>query len=203
MFRAEKNNLPKNYSVPQDLKTFLGAIKSEILDQSNRNYVPCNIPEDEIVALKELIRLQRDWIITIKPCDKGAGVIIIDFNEYLRASYMPISSKQKQPDGTFKYRYELVDVLKKEKAKTQIKKQIDEGLNNDIITQEEYNALDSEDKDVARFYCNFKVHNNYEPKLAPPPRAIISGSGSITENASLFVQHHIKDINNPSLIYSG
>ena len=29
---------------------------------------------------------------------------------------------------------------------------------------------------------------------APPPRPIISGSGSITENASLYVQHHIKDV---------
>ena len=115
---------------------------------------------------------------------------------------MHISSKQKQPDGTFKNRYELVDVLQIEKAKTEIKKLIDEGLNNDIITQEEYDAMDPEDKDVARVYCNFKVHKSYEPKTAPPPRAIISGSGSITENASLFVQHHIKDISttHPSYI---
>ena len=115
---------------------------------------------------------------------------------------MHISSKQKQPDGTFKNRYELVDVLQIEKAKTEIKKLIDEGLNNDIITQEEYDAMDPEDKDVARVYCNFKVHKSYEPKTAPPPRAIISGSGSITENISLFLKHHSKDISttHPSYI---
>ena len=46
------------------------------------------------------------------------------------------------------------------------------------------------------------MHKNYKHKTAPPPRAIISGSGSITENASLFVQHHIKNIStsHPSYI---
>ena len=91
-----------------------------------RNSVPCNIPEDEIVALKELIRLQRNQIIAIKPCDEGAGVLILYFNEYLTASYMRISSKQKQPYGTFTNCYELVDVLEIKMAKTEIKKVIDE-----------------------------------------------------------------------------
>ena len=79
-------------------------------------------------------------------------------------------------------------------AKTEIKKLIDEGLNTNIITQEEYNAIDPRDKDVARFHCNFKVNKSYELKTASPSRATINGSGSITENASLFLQHHITDI---------
>ena len=28
---------------------------------------------------------------------------------------------------------------------------------------------------------------------APPPRPIVSGSGSVTENIAAFVDHHIKD----------
>ena len=57
---------------------------------------------------------------------------------------MRISSKQKQPYGTFINCYEFVDVLEIKMAKTEIneiKKLIDEGLNNNIITQEEYNAI--------------------------------------------------------------
>ena len=38
------------------------------------------------------------------------------------------------------------------------------------------------------------MHKKYEHKKAPQPRAIISGSGSLTENASLFVQHHVQEL---------
>ena len=62
IFREEKTNMPKNYSIPEGLKTFLAAIKSEIQDPRNRNEVPCNIPQDELVALKELIHLQKERI---------------------------------------------------------------------------------------------------------------------------------------------
>lgn len=38
------------------------------------------------------------------------------------------------------------------------------------------------------------MHKTYETKTAPPPRPIISGVGSMTENISLYVQHHIQNI---------
>ena len=194
LFKTHKNNLPKNYTIPQGLKTFLSAVKSEIIDPRNRNSVPCNIPPQEIAALKELIRLQKERIITIKACDKGGGIIILDFNEYLRACYMHLADKHTQADGAQQNHYELVSVFEIEKTKEAITKLIDEGLNNKIISQQEYDTINPEDKNLARFYCNFKVHKEYEHKKAPKPRAIISGSGSITENASLFVQHHIQQV---------
>ena len=70
LYKTQKNYLPNNYTVPQGLKTFLSAIKSEIIDPKNRNSVPCNIPPEEIAALKELIRLQKERIITIKACEE-------------------------------------------------------------------------------------------------------------------------------------
>ena len=71
---------------------------------------------------------------------------------------------------------------------------LEKGLQDGIITQNEFNSMDPNDKDLARFYCNFKVHKTYEAKTAPPPRPIVSGSGSMTENVSLFVQHHIHNL---------
>ena len=35
LYKSHKNNLPKNYTVPQGLNTFLSAIKSEIIDPKN------------------------------------------------------------------------------------------------------------------------------------------------------------------------
>ena len=92
------------------------------MDHKNRNTIPCNIPQDEIAALKELIRLQRDRVITIKSCDKGAGLIILDFNEDMRACYLHLSSKQIQGDGTLENRFEQVNDFQIEKAKDALKK---------------------------------------------------------------------------------
>ena len=65
----EKNNLPRNHRTPEDLKMFCHAVKSEILDPEKRNKVRPNLPPGELKALKELISLQRNRVITIKPCE--------------------------------------------------------------------------------------------------------------------------------------
>ena len=36
------------------------------MDYRNRNDVQCNLPQDEIEALRELIKLQKDKVIVIK-----------------------------------------------------------------------------------------------------------------------------------------
>ena len=59
MFKTNKTNFPKNYTVPEGLKVMIGAVKSEIMDPMNRNKVSCNIGKDSISALCELINLQK------------------------------------------------------------------------------------------------------------------------------------------------
>lgn len=54
--------------------------------------------------------------------------------------------------------------------------------------------MNPEEKDPARFYCNFKVQKQNEHGNIPPVKTIISGSGSITENISIYLDHHIKHI---------
>ena len=61
--------------------------------------------------------------------------------------------------------------------------------------------MDPEDKNPSKFYCIFKVHKAHEHKETPPPRPIVSGSGSITENISLYVEHHIKQIATQHVTY--
>ena len=92
IFKTNKSNLPKNYKTPDGLKTYLSSIKSEIMDHRNRNEVKSNLPEEEIQAIRDLINLQKNKIIVIKPCDKGAGIIILDYPVYMRACYQHLSS---------------------------------------------------------------------------------------------------------------
>ena len=94
IFKTEKNNMPKNYTPPEGLRVFLSSLKSEINDPKNRNREHCNLPTDELNALKELINLQKERQIVIKACDKGAGIIILNFNDYMQACYKHLLSKQ-------------------------------------------------------------------------------------------------------------
>ena len=87
IFKQTKTNLPRDYQSPQGLKDFLSSVKSEIMDPRNRNIEKCNLPVAEVQALKELISLQKERVIVIKACDKGSGIIILDFDKYLKACY--------------------------------------------------------------------------------------------------------------------
>ena len=42
IFKRKKINLPKDYTIPKGLQTFLGAVKSELMDPKNRNEAKCN-----------------------------------------------------------------------------------------------------------------------------------------------------------------
>ena len=193
IFKSNKCNLPKKYKSPKGLKTYLNSIKSEIMDHRNRNYVECNLPQDEIQALKELIQLQKEKVIVIKPCDKGAGMIILDYPVYMRACYEHLMSEKVMENGVSRNYYCRVDEMELERTKSKIKHLVQDGFENEILSEEEYNAMIADDKDAAKFYCTFKVHKKHEPMTAPPPRPIVSGSGSVTENIAAFVDYHVKD----------
>ena len=75
-----------------------------------------------------------------------------------------------------------------------IKKVLKEGLNRNMISQEEYIAMNPEDGNPAKFYCNFKIQKDHTINKAPPQRPIISGSGSILENIGKYVEFYIHNI---------
>ena len=75
--------MPTNNNVPEDLKVF----QKSIQDPRNRNREICNLPADEINALQDIIQLQKDRHIVLTAYDKGAGIMILNFDDYLKACY--------------------------------------------------------------------------------------------------------------------
>ena len=201
IFRNKKHNLPKNYQVPDGLKTFLNSVKSEFMDHRNRNQVECNLPQDELNALKQLVKLQVERIITIKPCDKGAGIIILDFKEYMKACYEHLESKLQYENGQLKNYYSKVHPVALQSAKLKVKRILDQALQDNIISQDEYQAMNAEDGDPAKFYSIFKVHKDHKPNSAPPTRPIISAAGSVFENIGKYLEYHIKNSANTHKTY--
>lgn len=85
IFKQKKSNFTQKYAAPRGFQDYLAAFKSDLMDPKNRRKVNSNLTDDEKKALKQLITLQKERKIVIKPCDKGAGIIILDFDEYIRA----------------------------------------------------------------------------------------------------------------------
>ena len=192
--KNEKTNLPKKNKTPEDLKRFLHATTSELLDPKNRNPIHNNLPPDELEALNELINLQKNRVITIKPADKGAGIVILNFEDYIKSCYEHLNSTQQQSDGSKKNYYEEINDQILEEAKETIFKLVEEGYDNEYLSKDEFEALDPFNKGSARFYQIFKVHKKHPPGTTPPGRPIISGNNSVTENLSKYVNHFIKGL---------
>ena len=149
IFKTKKSNLPQNHTTPQGLKTFLGCIKSEIMDHKNRQQIQSNLPPDEIQAVKELIRLQRDRVIVIKACDKGAGLILLNFKDYMNACYEHLLSRIETKNNQPQYYYKQVDCLFLEKAKINIEDVLIEAHSLDFLTKNEYNIMNPRDCEPA------------------------------------------------------
>ena len=157
LFKQQKTNLPRKHPTPQALKVMLSATKSEILDPENRNKSRPNLPPGEMRALARLIELQKQQQITIKPCDKGAGIMILDFQEYIRACEVHLSSTQKQSDGSEKPYYEEVEEEALEEMRRQVNEVVEEAFNNNVIKKEEYEEMRADEKTAGRFYATFKA----------------------------------------------
>ena len=113
----------------------------------------------------------------------------------MTACYDHLLSKQpnpNNPEGEGISYYKKKDEFALERAKKHISNVLNEGLENEFITKEEHKAMDPSDKNPSKFYCNMKIHKAHE--TIPPVRPIISGSGSITENIGVYVEHHINQI---------
>ena len=77
-------------------------------------------------------------------------------------------------------------------AKDNLSNLLQEGLENEYITQEEYQAMLGSDMNPGKFYSIFKVHKEHKDGELPPVRPNVSGCGSMFENTGIFVEHHIK-----------
>ena len=112
--KASVGSAPKG---SKTVRTFISSVRSDILG-TKLNKIRSNITEEEEVALKELIDLQKRCQIVIKPCDKGAGIIICDYVKYWQSCTEHLKSKAANNES----HYKEVDVKFLEEAKKKILK---------------------------------------------------------------------------------
>ena len=194
IFPQKKHNLPKHAPSPP-LAKFLYGVETDLL-AGKPGFTQPNLQKDEKIALKELVNLQRDGSLVIQRCDKGGATAIMNREDYIAEvtdqhlkSTVQVESGEKIPV------YREVDPLMLTVHQTHIQKIVDEAAQEGFITEQERFALIPAKPSEARAYGLVKAHKAVpEGKNIPPLRLVISGCGSNTENASLFIDHHCKHI---------
>ena len=77
----------------------------------------------------------------IKQCDKGARVMIMDFDDYMKAAKEHLKETIEVKDGINKPYYEKVNEGDLVKAKQKITELLQSGYDNEIISKQELEAM--------------------------------------------------------------
>ena len=106
---------------------------------------------------------------------KGSGIIVLDFDVYLKACIEHVEGKTTTGDSYYK----KVDKGVLTEAKEKILKIVKESYDNEIVSKEQYLAMSPGDNEIpGRLYATFKVPKKYDHGKSPPLRPIVSCSGT-------------------------
>ena len=160
------------------LDLYIAAVQRDIMREyrshgGKRN----NLTKSEKESLKSL-GARKD--ITIKPADKGGAIVILSTDDYIREGHRQLKdSRFYEPltgDPTSKHTQVVTSALK-------------ELLERGKITTNEYNIMKPNHPSCGRFYMLPKIH-----KAGNPGRPIVSGTGTVTEPVSGYIDGLIKHI---------
>ena len=190
--KALKTNLPRKHSVPAALTSCISATRYSVLGAKLTNTQP-NIPADVGAAGKDLVTLQRERCITIKPSDKTGGVCIMDFDDYKEGMDIKLKEKFTDRGGEEKDKYVKCSEKQLRTQWQEIKKAVTKGRTEGIISDDDANLMVPEKPKPGRLYGLVKDHKPLAPDSnIPKLREVVSGSGSNTEYISAFVDHYAK-----------
>ena len=195
VFRQEKTNYPK--APPSvHLRTFLENIKDDIL-YAPLNKVHQNLTKEQESAITTLKQEQKSRNICIKPNDKNGGCSVMNTNDYIKQCEAMLYATYKDDKGEEQtyYRTDVPkEVLRHHWSK--IKDAVDVGKQAGYISVGDAAAMVPEEPKPGRFYGLVKNHVDKESwpdgSVIPPLRPVVSGSGSNTENISLFIDEFAK-----------
>ena len=137
---------------------------------SQFNKVKTNISKEELEAVKTLITLQKERVIIIKPCDKGGGIKICDFDKYSELCINHLESKTVTNKKIYRESSETELIEMKQKIRTHLRS----GLKAEIITEEEYLSVyfkftNTVTSKYPKFThkCPVPGHKNFNPHTWP------------------------------------
>ena len=203
-WKPVKTNLPDSAPSPE-LNTFLNGSLACVLG-SDLNKVHTNLPVNEHRAMEQLINLQKERKITIKPCDKTGGTAILNTTDYTESMHRILNATTKDEHGIEQRYFQQLDPNEAHQMLfndlEDLKKEVKTALNMGWIDKEQAAWLVPEEAAPGRLYGLVKDHVDPdkwpEGSQIPPMRPVESASGTTFENASHFVDIHsnhlVKDL---------
>lgn len=204
-WRPARTNLPKS-ATPADLSTFLNGSLACVLG-SDLNKIHTNINDREKRALDELVHLQKERVITLKPNDKTGGTAILNTKDYISSMEMLLQSKHTDSDGNEHSYFQKLDPLQADQMQfndwDRLKSEVNKAKNEGLIEKDVAAWLVPDEPAPGRLYGLVKDHvvpeKWPEGSVIPPLRPVESASGTTFENASHFVDLHsnhlVKNLN--------
>ena len=111
-----KTNLPRNHPVPAALSACIAATRFAILGAPLNNKQP-NISPEVRAGGQDLVALQRERVLVIKPSDKTGGYCIMDFDDYKEGMDEKLKERFVGPDGVERDKYVRIDEKEKKEDK--------------------------------------------------------------------------------------
>ena len=178
--RKKSTFIPPHTSIPFEIHTFEKAIFNEIDTLNTEDYKPFNnMTKDEHQALDQL---QKNQLITIKPADKGGGIVILDTDMYRTECLRLLEDTNT---------YKILESDPTQSILNEIRSITEEAELHQWISKKEADFLCNTNPKIPYFYVLPKIHKN---KLPPPGRPIVSGIGSVLEPLSQFADHFLKPL---------
>ena len=187
-----KTNLPRNHPVPAALANCISATRYAILSSPLNQSRP-NISPEIRAGGQDLVTLQREKVLMVKPSDKAGGYCLMDFADYKEEMEEKLKEKFVDTSGELKDKYVQIQQKELKKQWEEVKEVVSFGINRGYITPEDGAIMVPEKPSAGRLYGNVKDHKPVAAgKNIPKLREIVSGSGSNTEWVSAYVDHHAK-----------
>ena len=158
-----KTNHPRNHSTPAALKSCIAANMMNIPSSVNIRKVRPNISPAMRAAVGELIDLQRERVIVIKPSDKAGGFVIMDFDTYKADMDKKMEEKFVDTDSVEKLKYPLSSQEQLKREHELVKKIIEEGRDKGFISEEDARLATPSEPKPGRLYGNPKDHKQCHP----------------------------------------
>ena len=196
IFKRVKSNLPP-YPPPRHLRTFLQAAADDVF-LAPLNTMHPNLPVEEEEAMQELVEAQNRGEYKILPNDKSGGVTVVDLTDYKLVVGEQLSATYTGEDGEAHPYYRRTCHQHLSNLRANAQELVQEGVEAGFIHPEDAKEMVPEEAKPGRYYGLAKVHKARRcwPEVAggrcPPLRSVVSGSGTVAEGISHWVDEGAK-----------
>lgn len=158
------------------IDAFIDLVKADIdLLRKHSQQLPFKYPNMTHAEIAAVNTLSHDHSLTIKPADKGGGIVVMDTTDYVTEAMRQLNDCEV---------YRLLPGDPKWDFERKIKTIISEAVETGLIDKKLSDFLIVKNPITPALYLLPKIHKTLDK---PPGRPIVSGRGSIFNHISIFL----------------